>query len=338
MAACPVFARERTDVVVLANGDRVTGEIKQLEHGILDVSTDSMADVRIEWDDVIRIESDYEFQFERTDGQRIVGLIEAADDQQEITVTNDERRASFAHDQVIRIAQMEDSFWERVSGTANFGYNFTKAKSIAQLNYDVHANHRTEVRMFTLDSHFFTSTDQTEESTQRSDLNLSMTRFRDNRWFNTYLLGFESNDELGLELRTSIGGGIGRYMIQTNTSELSLLAGLMVTTESLTKVRIPGPDDVSSNEENIEAILGVAFSKFIFDDPKVDLSLKLSVFPSITDSGRTRAQFDANLRRELIKDLYFNLSYYNSYDSNPPSGAAQSKDDYGIVTTLGWSF
>lgn len=42
------WARAKTDIVSLANGDRVTGEIKLIEHGKLRISTDSMGDVLIE--------------------------------------------------------------------------------------------------------------------------------------------------------------------------------------------------------------------------------------------------------------------------------------------------
>ena len=56
-----------------------------------------------------------------------------------------------------------------------------------------------------------------------------------------------------------------------------------------------------------------------------------------TDSGRLRTQLDVNLRWELINDLFWDLNYYNTYDSDPPSGA-ESTSDYGIVTSIGWSF
>ena len=339
IVAVPAFARDKTDVVTLANGDRVTGEIRHLEHGILRLSTDSMSDINIEWDDVLRIESNYEFQFERTDGTRIAGTIVPTVDQHEILVSGDHQTAAFAHEKIIRISQLEDSFFDRVNGSANFGFNFTKASDVSQLSFGLHANHRTEIREFSIDTNIIRTSDRDGLTTQQSDLQLGLTKFRNNRRFNSFLLGFESNDELGLKLRSSFGGGFGRYLIQTNTSELSVIAGVLGTSESFTTpLTETGLDETSSHEQNIEGLLGVEFSKFIFDDPKVDMSFKLSVFPSITDSGRYRAQFDANIRRELIEDLFLNLNLYDSYDNDPPSSAAESTNDYGIVTSLGWSF
>lgn len=324
------WARDKTDVVTLSNGDHVTGEIKQLDRGILRVSTSSMGEVRIEWEDVTSIRSDYQFQFERTDGQRIVATIQSIDDEYNITLENNNRTITYAHENIIRISPIEDSFWNRIKGSFNFGYSFTKASDIAQLNFGVRASHRTAIREFSIDSNAITTSDQLDQTTQRSDLQLSMTRFRSDRWFNTYLLGFESNDELGLKLRSSLGVGLGRYLVQTNISEFSLIGGLVATAETLVGDASP--------QQNLEGLLGADFSRYIFDDPTVDLSFRLSVFPSITDAGRYRAQFDANIRRELFSDLYWDLNYYQTYDSDPPSGETESTSDYGIVTSLGWSF
>ena len=46
------WARDKTDVIFMTNGDRLTGEIKQLEHGKLLLSTEAMGQVLIEWDDI----------------------------------------------------------------------------------------------------------------------------------------------------------------------------------------------------------------------------------------------------------------------------------------------
>ncbi len=340
------WARDKTDIIVLVNGDRITGEIKQLEHGKLRVSTDSLGEIRIEWDDIRRIDSEYEFQFERSDGTRITGLIKESPEQKEITLTNNEETTSFAHGNVVRISQIEDSFWERLKGSLSFGYSFTKASDIAQGNLGFRATHRTEVRSFTLDgSTIVTDDEEGEGGTQRTDLTVEMTRFRKNRWFNSYWLGFESNDELQLNLRSSLGTGLGRFLIQTNTSELAVMGGLVGTNEDVDNVL-----GVSSTKQNFEGLVGVDYSRYIFDDPTLDLSTTLVAYPSITESGRIRAQFDLNFRWEIINDLYLDMSYYNTYDSDPQSNTdpalggiidplgSLEKHDYGIVTSLGWSF
>lgn len=323
------FARDKTDIVYMTNGDRLTCEIKQLEHGKLVVSTDSMGQVLIEWNDILRIESEFAFQFERTDGTRITGTIATAPEPKQITLSSADESVTFLQENIVRISQIEEGFWDRLKGSFNFGYSFTKASNVAQGNLGIRAKHRTEIRSFTLDGSTITTSDQDNEATQRSNLSFSMTRFRKNRWFSSYQIGVESNDELGLNLRTSLGAGLGRYLIQSNNSELSAVGGLIGTSEELS--------GENASEQNLEGLLRLDYSRYVFDDPSVDLSTSLTAFPSITDAGRLRAQLDISLRWEIIKDLHWDLSFYETYDSAPPEGAA-STNDYGVVTSIGLSF
>ena len=329
IASDPVFAREKTDVVWLVNGDRITGEIERLERGVLRLSTDSLGTVKIEWEDIERLESDYEFQFERSDGKRVTGALVATPDSEKVGVTGEGGTVTFERADVVRISQIEETFWDRVTGSMTFGYSFTKASDVGQGNLGFRATHRTEIRSFSVDGSTIVTSDEASDKTQRSTLRLNLTRYRSDRWFNTYLLGFEQNDELGLSLRTSLGAGIGRYLKQTNKSEFALLGGLVGSAEEL-----KGDAD---SQENLEGLLGANYSRYIFDTPEMNLSADLAVFPSITESGRTRAQLDINLRWELIEDLFWDLAYYNTYDSDPSSDT-ETNNDYGVVTSIGYSF
>ena len=91
-------------------------------------------------------------------------------------------------------------------------------------------------------------------------------------------------------------------------------------------------DDLTS----LEAVLGAQWRIFRFSDPEISLSSSAYLYPSITESGRYRGNLDISLRREIINDLFFDISLYESYDSDPP--AEGNTTDYGIVTSLGYKF
>ena len=57
-------------------------------------------------------------------------------------------------------------------------------------------------------------------------MNNSYTRFHRDRWYGTGYQRYESNEEAQLDFRFTVGGGLGRYVIQTNRTQLGLLAGL----------------------------------------------------------------------------------------------------------------
>ena len=48
-----IYAADKTDIVTLVNGDRLTGEIVELDRGRLVFRTDSEGTIYIEWDKVV---------------------------------------------------------------------------------------------------------------------------------------------------------------------------------------------------------------------------------------------------------------------------------------------
>ena len=73
LAAISPLAAERTDVVILKNGDHLTGEVKKLERGRLKLKTDSMGTVYIEWDKIFQITAAETFEARLESGERHVG-------------------------------------------------------------------------------------------------------------------------------------------------------------------------------------------------------------------------------------------------------------------------
>ena len=66
----PLAAAPKTDVVILKNGDHITGEVKSLEYNQLKLSTEHMGTIYIEWDKIASIKSNQYLLLERTDGKR----------------------------------------------------------------------------------------------------------------------------------------------------------------------------------------------------------------------------------------------------------------------------
>lgn len=58
LVSVPLLARDKTDVLVMKNGDRMTCEIKGLETGVLYVSFDYIdGTASVDWSKVARLES-----------------------------------------------------------------------------------------------------------------------------------------------------------------------------------------------------------------------------------------------------------------------------------------
>ena len=89
--------------------------------------------------------------------------------------------------------------------------------------------------------------------------------------------------------------------------------------------------------DSVEGVLTTSFKLFRYDFPETDIGGSLSLLPSLTKSGRYRAEADLRAKYEFVDDLYFELKVYGSYDSQPPL-ADSEQSDYGLTTSLGYSF
>lgn len=63
----------KTDVIVLDNGDRITGEIKGMSRGKIDYSTDDAGRLSVEWTKVAQVTSDHAFEVEMSSGRSTMG-------------------------------------------------------------------------------------------------------------------------------------------------------------------------------------------------------------------------------------------------------------------------
>ena len=92
VCAASASARDKTDVIVLKNGDRVTGEILELEYGLLRLATDDMGTVSIEWSAIASIDSQYAFDVQRAGGRQYAGVIATSEDGEELVIRDEHQR------------------------------------------------------------------------------------------------------------------------------------------------------------------------------------------------------------------------------------------------------
>ena len=229
---------------------------------------------------------------------------------------------------VVRIRRLSKSFWRRIDGSLDVGASFTSASSLLKL--DVAGNLSVERPGFEIvaDGSSTFSSQPGVEDTRRSTLSLGYARRFENRWVAFAQGQLEQNRELGFDLRSAAAAGGGRYLAQSRQDKLLAGLGLSLNRE----IPIEG-----EGTTNLEAIALLNYDRFAHDYPKVDVSVSLAGFASLTEGGRYRLELDARLKRELVKDFYATLRGYESYDSRPVTEGAPT-NDYGITFALGWSF
>ncbi len=341
LISTPLMGRDKTDVVILKNGDHVTGEIKSLDRGKLSLSTDSMGTVQIEWEDVERVTSQWVFEVETEMGLRSFGSLAPAAEPKTMEIIGEGSRNTLHQTSIVRMTQIEAGFLDRLQGYVDMGFSFARANRATEWTLGSGVNTRGETRQFraSLSSRFENRSDV--DSTTRNVLSLDWTRFFSNRWLVTGLTTFTQNQELDLDLRSTFGGGPGRHLIQNNRTRLTVTGGAVFTREIFTA---PDPDPIQPTQEpgmgeersNIEGMGSLEYEFFTFGDHETDITTTLTVLPSLSDWGRVRANLDARIQYELFKDFFWGITLFDQYDSRPPEGT--EKNDFGINTSVGWSF
>jgi Protein of unknown function, DUF481 len=335
LGAFPASAqRANTDVITLKNGDHVTGEILQLEYGLLRLETDDMGTINIEWSAVADIQSAYTFDVQIVGGLRHAGTIDTSDDGSELVVREQGTGRSVALASVVRIEELETGFWKRLSGSMALGLNYTKSTGIRTANINISSAYQGEKIKATLDISAAETASPDTETSERENVTSTVQFLRERPSFVMLLNTLERNDELGIDARLTTGAGIARYFAQDQDSEIMLFAG-GVANQEWTDAG-DGTFEQDESQHSIEAALGATWRIFRFGDPDVSLSSSAYLYPSLTESGRHRGNLDVSLRREIVSDLFFDISFYQSYDSEPPSGGETT--DYGFVTSLGYKF
>jgi len=336
LCAVPASAadRDNTDVITLKNGDHVTGEIESLEYGLLRLSTDDMGTINIEWSAIASIDSKYVFDVQVVGGLRHSGLIGTSDDGSELVIRDEGSGRSVALSDVVRIEELETGFWQRLSGSMAVGFDYAKSTGIRTSNINISSAYQGDEIKATLDISTSETASPDTETSRRENLTSTVQFQRERPSFVMLLNTLERNDELGIDARVTSGAGLARYFAQDEDSEIMLFAGGVANQEWTD----PGDGTLEQDDtqHSIEAVLGATWRIFRFGDPDVSLSSSAFVYPSLTESGRHRGNLDVSLRREIISDLFFDFSFYESYDSDPPSGGETT--DYGFVTSLGYKF
>jgi len=64
------LAADNTDVVLLKNGDRLTGEIRRMDHGQLELKAAALGTIYIEWPAVAGVASNAPFAVDELSGRR----------------------------------------------------------------------------------------------------------------------------------------------------------------------------------------------------------------------------------------------------------------------------
>jgi hypothetical protein len=323
----------RKDVVIMNNGDHFTGEVKRLQNGLLYVETEYVSgSIALDWNQVQSVESTATYNIVMNNGRRMEGKIEKKSGEKSQgedflirEATEDLRVPSAA---IVGIESTKSTFWRKLQGSIDSGYSFTSGNSQSTLNLDTSAAYKTprwEVAT-SFDSTF--SGQSGASKTNREDSQTTFSRFLSRNSFVQGLSGFLHSSQQDLTLRTTLGGGYGRYVKRTTNNNFSWLAGVVYAKESFDTAA------GQTSDQNLEAVVGLRYNltRFNFGE----FNSQLLTFPGLTDTGRLRLGTNNSLTIKLRNNFHLAFTFWDNFDSQPPPTAR--KNELGISSGIGWSF
>ena len=322
-------AQGRTDVVTLANGDRITGEVVRLQRGRLEFKTDDAGTLYLEWDKLSSLVAKRRVEVLTTDGRRFLGSLGRAADRS-IAVVTSEGDVPLLMSDVTLITPIGTKFWRQLDGSIDTGFSYTRSSGVSQLNLNSDTVYRRLASRARLTASLTQTTTKDDESDQddRAYAELSYLRYPWQRWFILTAGRFETNESVGLKLRSQIGAAAGPRLVNSNRAQLVLGGGLAFNREQGVDVE---------PTENLEAFFTFGTSYYTYDRPKTNVDVSLQYYPSLSNPGRQRVQLDAGVKREFWKDVFAALTLYTTYDNRPPNPSANT-NDVGVVLSVGWSY
>jgi putative salt-induced outer membrane protein YdiY len=324
----PAFAKRNDDVVVMKNGDRFTGEVKGLQHGELSFKASYMASaVRLNWAEVAKVESKDAYVIALTSGASHAGYIEAG--AAAVRITEGARAIIVPQPEVVSIKPEERKFWKQLNGSVDYGFNFVSAESQVTSSFAATLGYYDQRNLVGIDTSSQFNDQENVPSTLRNTFTSQYARDLNEKLFVPVFFDLLRSDQQELNLRTTVGGGLGRKVLQTPQTSLRAFAGLVYTHENY----FPQPD-TEPLRSNVESVFAGQFATFKFTT--FDLHSYLLVFPSLSDLGRVRISTVSDLKIELVKDFYFSFRVYENFDTRPPINAP--KNDTGVTTSVGWKF
>jgi len=324
-----VASAAKEDIVILKNGDYITGEVKKMEFARLSYSTDAMKTLSIEWAEIRYIKAKETFRIEMEDGTDFSGSLDSDSLTQILIIKFNKYSYRVNFDKVVTITPIKDTFSDRVKFSVDLGFSYTKASDVAQLTSNANGSYRSWEFYHELTYNSIMTTKADNNTTENIDFRWSTSRFFLYKWFLNTFVGGQRNTELGLNLRLLVGAGGGKDIFRTNTNLLSLAGGLQVTQE--------WNQDKAGSNKSLEGLLIAQHKKFQYDDPEIDWTTTFRIYPSFTTWGRTRVNVDTSLKWEIYTDLFWRLTFYDNYDSKPPTEGA-AKNDFGITLSFGWKY
>ena len=332
IAAAGLPGLSRADTVFLNNSDRLSGEIQKLEGKHLYLKTAYAGIVEIDWTMVQSISSDRELRISMQNGMILSGTLQNTTGGILVSSVSPDTPILPRDVKAISAPVKEETFRDHLDGSIELGYSLSGGNSpLNQSSVAASAEYQSERLHVQTDLSSLFSKQAPAESTSTHSASARVDWYLTPGAFVFALGGLDRDNRQLLNLRTTLGAGMGWQIAHTRDLQLSLLGGLTFVNESYSGGDAAHPGHPESTGE---ALAGLSLDRLQWG--RLRFTGKMSIFPSILDQGRVRAVMNTGVRMPVVSRLIWSLRLFERFDSRPV--LAVKKHDYGLISSFGFSF
>lgn len=318
----------QNDSLILNNGDVIIGELKNMDRGVVTVETAySDSDFKIEWDGIKEIYTVQSYLINNSDGERFNGTIQSSGDKMVIITLDDGGTREVLLMDIVYLKSVDEGFWNKIDAFIDVGFDMMKANN--QKTFSTRSGIEYMAPVWSLALTYNTNFTKQDEgpNNDRTDGGLTGKYYLPKSFYIPVSITYLKSTELNLKSRWTPSAGVGYYIFRTNNLYWGVDAGAAFNAENYVPDSIP-------DMESFEGFFGTDLN--LFDIGDFSLSTTARAFPSFTESGRWRFDFNLDTKYDLPLEFYIKIGFSMNYDNQPV--AAGSDMDYTLHTGVGWEW
>jgi putative salt-induced outer membrane protein YdiY len=296
------------DVVVMKNGDKITGTVTSMENGTITIATEMFGDVKADMANVDTFSIESVQPVHLTDGSILQGRLSKEDST--VTVTGDTVSSRINAEDITAInpAPPEPIRWKgSVYGSVSVENGNTESETYGG---GAHLSRRGEDDRITLSGDYARGKDFDVVTEHWWDTRAKYDYFITQK---TYVFGegrYEKDAMANLDRRTILGGGLGHQFIETPEMNFNVEAGLASMHESY--------ENPNTSDSRLSAQAGYHFDKRLMDNLMFINELKY--YPSTEQVSDYYLTSFAELRLKINSRMFTNYKFIFDYDATPSQG------------------
>lgn len=325
----PVAAQAAT--VTLNNGDRLSGELLQLNDDTLTFRSGLIGEIKIPWEHVETLVSDDGVRIQLQDGTAVRGKITVKEDG-EVRIYPDAAQPQESAQALQRrdLAALNPPIVDtgiRYSGRLDLGGTLNRGNSSdEQVNIMGELIARTLSNRYTLGLEVNEGRSLGETTISNQRLQGQYDSFLNQRDF-LFLRARAERDELAdLDLRASLGAGYGRQFIDGELTKLSGQVGVNYVRENYT---------LSPDQSFPSLSLGLRFDREFFERRLVYFQY-MDMDVSLRDASDNLLRTRLGLRVPVTRGIKLSTQLNHDYANQPAAG--KKKADTALIFSVGYGF